>query len=70
MCIRDSIRHVVHAGGFACQEFGSLDGPFAEYSFGVGGMGEGYDFVFSGEDDIMVADDGAASDGTDADRCV
>ena len=30
-------------------------------------MGEGYDFVCSGEDDIMVADDGAASDGTDAD---
>ena len=30
-------------------------------------MGEGYDFVRSGEDDIVVADDGAASDGTDAD---
>ena len=30
-------------------------------------MGEGYDFVRSGEDDVMVADDGAASDGTDAD---
>ena len=30
-------------------------------------MGEGYDFVCSGEDDVMVADDGAASDGTDTD---
>ena len=30
-------------------------------------MGEGYDFVRSGEDDIMVADDGATSDGTDTD---
>ena len=30
-------------------------------------MGEGYDFVCSGEDDVMVADDGATSDGTDTD---
>ena len=29
-------------------------------------MGEGYDFVRSGEDDIVVADDGAASDRADA----
>jgi len=59
---RNQIRHIIHSGGFSLHKFCRLNCTDCKDLFTCGGVGEGNDLIVSGEDNIMLADNGTATD--------
>ena len=65
--IRQERRHIVQSGRLLRKKYSGVDCACGKDLFALRLMGQGDDLVVTGEDDLVLADDGAASDGVDTD---